>query len=819
MGFSGTIELLSLHQIINLILQGRRSGILALRSEDADAQIVFRFGKMIHGSSSKQKESVIDFLRDQRLISNRLYEKFQCGEAPSLSILIQGLEKTRKLEIIAALQARAKIVLFETLYWEKGEFTFTDRDINDADLPRAEKMVAEVEQLADQDLTRIIRLKQKIPVKEKIFKVNPDYLKIVKYSLSGKEKTLFKAFDGKKTLLEILPHLEGEELFNLLTILDFIESGAFNEETISNTNAPPLVWDQKFTDFQKVYEGTFKKIRILIQQYCGNQDKLVLKNAFQEARRENQAIWRSDPPSALAQNPLETIRKNVQQIPVIHQVRLLKNSLNTLLLWQLIILKIYAGKQILDTIMQELSSILTVLKKKGNINHQEIAKEIPLLFALCEDFPGWIEQGIILYNLNKWDEALALFQKIPSTHPERENIQQYVDTIKKKKDQAQRIQHVIQQIYNNLTAGNLLDVQKLMLILKEYAPDHPDLQPIKKEFATRFDETIKSFSDLTMIPCLTAGLDPSRINRIRLSKEQKLLISKIDDQTNIKGIITATGLSKLKTLIVLHSLKLMKLVSMQELSWKEESAEPDEKSEVAAPEADVQVQEPEQDSQVDDEMELILAEQSEKETSEEDVCSEDIERVEFNYDETDAILDEVGSQEQAEQEKRAQADSFFSQGLEAMEETNFEHAIDCFEKAIQNFSAGVAYYQYLDRARMLYRDQIVQNLIQATEWYFAQKKYEQTIKYLEQALTLSTGNRELLTLSVEIYRTLNKTDQVEKYLRVLIELEPANADHYVALGKLFLEHGDLATARKQFLLALQWNQKHAEAQRQLNLLP
>ena len=39
-----------------------------------------------------------------------------------------------------------------------------------------------------------------------------------------------------------------------------------------------------------------------------------------------------------------------------------------------------------------------------------------------------------------------------------------------------------------------------------------------------------------------------------------------------------------------------------------------------------------------------------------------------------------------------------------MNRGDYGYAIEAFEKAIEHFSGGVAYYQYLDRARTAFKD-------------------------------------------------------------------------------------------------------------------
>ncbi|MFC1849528.1 DUF4388 domain-containing protein [candidate division CSSED10-310 bacterium] len=829
MGFKGNIENISLHQVINLIHQGKRSGILTILGYDAETRIIFRFGNMIHGSSTKQKENIIDFLIDQEILSSSYREKLKQGHTLNLSFIFQDLPQARRFEIIAALQARAKIVLFDTLFWDKGEFTFTDREINEQDFPRIEKMMSDVEQLEDQDLSRIIRLKQKIPFKETILKIDPDHQALLEFALSDQEKKLFSAFDGKKTLLEILPTLEGEELFNMLSILDLLESGTFIEEAYHKSPAPTAAWDQKFTDYLKVYEGSFKKISSFFQQYCGDQDRFFLKNAFQEAKKEYQCIWQAGPGSSLQQISLEAVRKNAQKQPLKHQVRLLKNSLNALLVWQLITLKNYAGTEALQNTVHELNAILSVLKQKGSINHQEIAGDIPMLFSSAEDFPSWVEQGILLYQLKRHEDCLSLFQNIPASHPEREKVQGYIDEIEQKRELAEKIELVILQIYKLMVAGNMPEVQKLMRVLQQNAPQHPELPGIKQEFAKRFDEIIKSFKDLSLIPQLNPEFDQTKLDKIRLSSEQKTITAVVDGNTDIKGIIAGSGFSKLKTLLILYSVNKIGLISVPEhkvtppqpkpapVAEKVQAPEPVEKApppepvaeKPAAPQVSADPSQQQEDeaslvSSIEAEIELFQSEREDTAISPQPVASKS---------------ESAPQEDSVVPEKKSKADYFFSQGLEAMHNEDYELAIRSFEMAIKYFPAGVAYYQYLDRARSLYKHQFVHNLIESTKWYFAQNDFKQTAKYLKQALTLSGNNREILLLSVDIYKAMDQHDLVEKAYLSLIELEPAHADHYFSLGMFYLNKGDLVKARNQLLLTLQWQKNHADAQRQLNLLP
>lgn len=823
MGFSGNLENISLHQAVNLIHQGKRSGILYLDSSGAKAQLIFRFGNLIYGSSTRQKESIIDFLISQGIITADHRDTLYHGGTVKLSDIFQELSQAGKLEVIAALQARAKIVLFETLYWETGEFDFKERDVSEDDFPRIGKMMSEVERLEGQDLPRIIRLKQKIPHREMVFQLNPEYRDVLLSHLRTSEELMFRAFDGEKRIADVLPMLEGEELYNLLAILDHIESGYLLDVTAYPLVAAQSAWDQKFRDFQKVYAGCFKKMRAFFLLYGGEQQQLFFQKAFQEAMQENHVIWQTDF-TVMEEIPLDAVLQNVQKLPLKHQIRILKNCLNAVLLWQLITLKNSAGKKIVQDIALELDAILGVIKAKGTINHKEIATEIPVLFPIAEDFPSWVEQGIMLFQLNRRDDSLSLLENVPTIHPDSKITQQYIEKIRADKLLAAKIEIVIKRIYKSLIAGNIPEAQKLITVVKLKAPDHPQLPVVLKRFSKRFDEIVTAFKDLSLVPVLRSEMKGLR-DHVQLSQEQKQLLKSIDGTTDIQGLIKKAGFSKLKTLLLLYSIIRLGMVLLLKRKSKPAGPKPEKKTDTKPPiPRPIAVKEKErtpEDRPSEDKP-------GTEGVDEDDIFSveAEIERLQAAQKATETSSPTVESQEKkgkedgmSTQEKKAQADKYFSKGLDAMKEENYDSAIESFENAIKYFSAGVAYYQYLDQARLLHKQQITQNLVDSVKWYFAQKDMEKTLKYLNQALGLSPRNRELLYVCIDIYRFLEEDKKVEKALMTLIEVEPFHSERYVALGEYYLAHNDLVNARKQFLQALQYNKNDPDANRHLNLMP
>ncbi|MBN2385000.1 DUF4388 domain-containing protein [bacterium] len=828
MGFTGHIDLISMNQVINLLHEGKRSGSLYVRAGELHSRFVFRFGEMVHGSSSAEKASLFDFFIEQGIFSEVELETLKQGKTRSLTHLIADMSPENRLEIAAALQARAKIILFETLYWDKGSYEFQERDWNEEAGSRLEKEISDLQELSDESLNRIIRLKWRFPFKEMVFSRNPDYDARLSATYSANENRLLGLFDGKKSLNQVLDQLEGERLYNLLALLTLIEGDSHGHILRFSPPSPTRAWEEKIADFTKVYEGSFRKISTSFQRYFGRQSGFYWRHAFQEAIKDSPYLWQTVKITSEEQVPLDFVNERIHFFPVEYQLRFLKNAYNSMILWQLITLKNYAGPEAVNHVAGELDTIFKVLGQKGSIHHKEIARDIPYIFTIVKDFPTWIDQGTVFFKLKRFEDALILFKRIPSSHPEYERILEYRERIEQQKLMDKGSDTVLYKIFKTLMENDVLQAEKLLAVLQENDPQHPEIATIRQQIDTAFAQMRSMFCDLTMVPQLSPDFDFSQINTLALTQAQGFLLSRIDGLTTIKNIFAISGLPKNEVIFHLYQLKQNGLITLPvKPSEPSGPIQPGPFPVKPAPEmraaatAGVSSHDRAPDhTQTSSEASPALpdnvsAGRPSSRSAQVYSPAPPPKKDQIKKQKTTT----TAKPKSASQMRKAEADVFFQKGLTAMGKQDYQTAIASFEKSIEKFAGGVAYYHYLDQARQLLKEHQATELIDQTRTYYQNKKLKEAISCLQQALTLNPRNQELLQLSVTIWLAAKHFKHAERALLAMLEMEPGNADYYVELGKLYREQSDLIRAREQFMIALQWNKRHTEAHRQLNMLP
>ncbi len=130
---TGSLEDLSLGEILQIVSLSQRSGVLRLTGPRGEANISILAGKIVHASASADHEGLFAFLLSKRLVDRARLEavgdQLQEGMHPSqLSGLLDRLG-VPPVSFQQALRRRIEELVYSFFFWEEGKFSFELVDI------------------------------------------------------------------------------------------------------------------------------------------------------------------------------------------------------------------------------------------------------------------------------------------------------------------------------------------------------------------------------------------------------------------------------------------------------------------------------------------------------------------------------------------------------------------------------------------------------------------------------------------------------------------------------------------------------------------
>jgi hypothetical protein len=146
--FQGDLSLLSPVNLFQMIGLANLSGQLVVRSTKNTAYFIFTKGKLNYGFSLEGRKKIGQILLDSQLITvdqlrTCLADQKKLEKWKKLGTIVVENGYIKHSEIIDLFYSQIKDVLFETLTWTEGNFTFVDTSpLNDEDIVLEENIDA-----------------------------------------------------------------------------------------------------------------------------------------------------------------------------------------------------------------------------------------------------------------------------------------------------------------------------------------------------------------------------------------------------------------------------------------------------------------------------------------------------------------------------------------------------------------------------------------------------------------------------------------------------------------------------------------------------
>lgn len=277
MALKGELKTMLLSDVIQWLSNGRKTGILHIRSSRGiTKKVYFEKGRILSTASSDPREYLGQFLISRGLISEKqlnmaMETQFKSGIKLGKILIMAGILDENELSKM--LKLKAEETLYDLFLWDEGEFVFEElSEIKEDFVPLsldATSLILEGIRRKDEweRISKVIKSTKAVLSR----KVN---LSELKEDLSGFEMRVYEEIDGKKSLEEIALELHTTEFnichtaFYLLTkgLVEIVEEKK-SEQDISVEKvhsqivleAKKLVAEEKFLEAMNLLKFHLRK--------------------------------------------------------------------------------------------------------------------------------------------------------------------------------------------------------------------------------------------------------------------------------------------------------------------------------------------------------------------------------------------------------------------------------------------------------------------------------------------------------------------------------------------------------------------------------
>ena len=160
MPIEGPLREFGIHEVIQLLDMGRRTGMLRLTSElrNDEGRVYFDGGKVVHASVRSRPDSIEDALVDAgRITPTELQQARDMvaahGNGLKLTDMFVQAGVVTAPDLEQLMRQRIESIVFGILAWREGSFAFEEGELSD--VPRSERVIVATESLLMEGARRI----------------------------------------------------------------------------------------------------------------------------------------------------------------------------------------------------------------------------------------------------------------------------------------------------------------------------------------------------------------------------------------------------------------------------------------------------------------------------------------------------------------------------------------------------------------------------------------------------------------------------------------------------------------------------------------
>jgi hypothetical protein len=258
MPLTGNIETFHITNVLQLLHNEQKTGILKVTAKDESIKVYIKEGNIIHASKSHEKNRLGDLLIKHDVINEKqLKECLKDSKKKNVNLGKVVIEKE-----YATVKSLGKIIfkqaenaIYDMFFWENGEFEYTDKEFSTLGMVIKKINIMKTILEAARRIEEMSVLKKQIPKEDMVFKVAGTVRSSSEIKLTPDEWSVLALIDGKLSVKGIISESINDSLTVYQILNSLISSGYIKEiETFS-----PL--QQATEAFNKLKEADPKMVR------------------------------------------------------------------------------------------------------------------------------------------------------------------------------------------------------------------------------------------------------------------------------------------------------------------------------------------------------------------------------------------------------------------------------------------------------------------------------------------------------------------------------------------------------------------------------
>jgi hypothetical protein len=281
MSLTGNLKTVSFPDILQLLVTGKKTGMLQVTTRSRQKEIAFKNGNIIFASSINTSEDLLgNLLLKRGKISKGDLEKAitmhkQTGR--QLGTTLVDMNLFEKDEVIECLKMQIEEIVYNLFSWEEGEFKFMENVTPGNMSMEVELNTMNVIMEGTRRIDEWVEIQKVLPPDNIKIKLNTSpKTKKEEITLNLEEFKILSLINGERTLPDLIQASPTGEFVTYRALFSLISSGLVQsagtakpeEQEVSNEEE--VVLSILFT----LYNNCFYRIRTLIEEIVGDQNPM-----------------------------------------------------------------------------------------------------------------------------------------------------------------------------------------------------------------------------------------------------------------------------------------------------------------------------------------------------------------------------------------------------------------------------------------------------------------------------------------------------------------------------------------------------------------
>lgn len=291
MGIRGTLNTMSVSDLLQFLASGRKTGTLKLGLGTIVKHIYLEDGLIVGSSSNDPKEYIGQVLLHYGKIDEtqlRTAMDIQRQQGGKLGVILSSRGFVTQADVIEILRTRTLEIIYDLFIWEEAHFEFFDSEPPPADLIRIHVEVTKVIMDGIYRIDEWSRYRTVIPSERTIFELSPGWTQSVGEANAETRQVLFHV-EKRMTAAEICYNMHTSLFHACALLFDLVDRGII--KVAGEAPAPELATATDLTALKlpKTVPDLLKLARAEIKDNNAENALAIIHNALEQESKNSDA--------------------------------------------------------------------------------------------------------------------------------------------------------------------------------------------------------------------------------------------------------------------------------------------------------------------------------------------------------------------------------------------------------------------------------------------------------------------------------------------------------------------------------------------------